>query len=42
MSKPFRRGFFSRIKLSIGAPIAPGDATPAALQAAIAQLRERP
>ncbi|MCX9157346.1 MFS transporter [Niveibacterium sp. 24ML] len=42
MSKPFRRGFFSRIKLSIGAPIAPGNARPEILQAEIAQLRERP
>lgn len=39
MSKPFRRGLFNRIALVIGAPIAPAEATPEALQQRVAQLR---
>ncbi|MDR2189049.1 MAG: MFS transporter [Azonexus sp.] len=39
MKHPFRRGFFSPIELCVGPPIAPADATPAALQARVAELR---
>lgn len=42
MSKPFRRGLFSRIELDIGKPLSPAEATPETLQAAVAQLRQRP
>ncbi|WP_374602675.1 MFS transporter [Niveibacterium sp.] len=42
MTKPFRRGLFSRIELSIGKPLSPAEATPDALRAAVAQLRQRP
>ncbi len=36
---PLRRGLTSRLKLAIGEPIAPADATPARLQEAVAELR---
>jgi hypothetical protein len=39
MSRPFRRGAFSRIALAAGAPLAPADATPEALQARVLALR---
>jgi hypothetical protein len=39
MTRPFRRGVFSRIALAVGAPLAPADATPAALQARVLALR---
>ena len=39
MSKPFRRGFFSRITLRVGAPLAASEATPARLQAEVTALR---
>jgi 1-acyl-sn-glycerol-3-phosphate acyltransferase len=39
MSRPFRRGAFSRIALAVGAPLAPADATPEALQARVLALR---
>ncbi|MCX7893699.1 MAG: MFS transporter [Burkholderiales bacterium] len=39
MTKPFRRGLFSRIELAVGAPMAPESATPEALHAEIARLR---
>ncbi|GAA5174870.1 MFS transporter [Niveibacterium umoris] len=42
MSKPFRRGLFSKIELHIGEALAPGDATPEALQQRVAALRSRP
>ena len=39
MSKPFRRGFFSRISLRAGAPVAAQEATPEGLQVLVGQLR---
>ncbi|NMG30748.1 MFS transporter [Aromatoleum evansii] len=39
LSRPFRRGFFSRIELVGGAPFAPEAATPESLQTAVAGLR---
>ncbi len=39
MSKPFRRGFFSRITLRVGTPLAASEATPARLQAEVTALR---
>jgi 1-acyl-sn-glycerol-3-phosphate acyltransferase len=39
MSKPFRRGFFSKIGLVAAAPIAPEMARPDALQATVQALR---
>lgn len=42
MSKPFRRGFFSRIELNIGAPIPPEQLDVNALHATVAALRTRP
>ncbi|WP_018989410.1 MFS transporter [Aromatoleum toluclasticum] len=39
LSRPFRRGLFSRIELVGGAPFAPEAATPESLQAAVAGLR---
>ena len=39
MTRPFRRGVFSRIGLVVGAPVAPGDATPEALQARVLAMR---
>jgi 1-acyl-sn-glycerol-3-phosphate acyltransferase len=39
MSRPFRRGVFNRIGLAVGAPLAPADATPEALQARVLALR---
>jgi len=39
MSKPLRRGLFSKIGLVAGAPVAPEDATPEHLQALVAELR---
>jgi 1-acyl-sn-glycerol-3-phosphate acyltransferase len=41
MVRPFRRGLFSRVGLSAGAPIAPQDASLAALQEAVAQLLQQ-
>jgi 1-acyl-sn-glycerol-3-phosphate acyltransferase len=39
MSRPFRRGTFSRIALEAGRAVAPGDATPESLQAAVQAMR---
>jgi len=39
MSRPLRRGMFSRIALTVGAPVAPGEATPERLQSLVAGLR---
>jgi 1-acyl-sn-glycerol-3-phosphate acyltransferase len=39
MSRPFRRGTFSRIALEAGRAVAPGDATPESLQATVQALR---
>jgi 1-acyl-sn-glycerol-3-phosphate acyltransferase len=39
MTKPFRRGFFSRIGISVGMPIAPADAAPELLQQLVGVLR---
>jgi 1-acyl-sn-glycerol-3-phosphate acyltransferase len=39
MSKPFRRGFFSRIGISVGVPVPPREAEPEALQQQVAVLR---
>lgn len=39
MTRPFRRGMFSRIGLAIGAPLSPGAATPEALQERVLALR---
>jgi 1-acyl-sn-glycerol-3-phosphate acyltransferase len=38
-SKPFRRGFFSRIGLNVGPPLAPAGVAPQALQETVAALR---
>lgn len=38
MSKPFRRGLFSRVELNIGAPLAAADAQPQLLQQRVAAL----
>ncbi len=39
MTRPFRRGFFSRIGLAVGEPVAPADATPDALHARVLAMR---
>jgi 1-acyl-sn-glycerol-3-phosphate acyltransferase len=39
MTTPFRRGLFSAIDLRVGAALSPEAATPAALQACVAELR---
>ena len=39
MSKPLRRGLFSRIALTVGPPVAPAAATPEHLQAIVASMR---
>ncbi len=39
MSKPFRRGFFSRIELVTGSAVASGEATPERLQAEVTAMR---
>jgi hypothetical protein len=39
MTKPFRRGFFSRIELAVGKALPPEQATPEALQAEVLRLR---
>lgn len=38
MTRPFRRGLWSRVGLSAGAPLAPGDVTPAVLQQRVQAL----
>lgn len=39
MSKPFRRGFFSRVGLAIGPAVAPAAVTPDSLREAVVSLR---
>jgi 1-acyl-sn-glycerol-3-phosphate acyltransferase len=39
MSKPFRRGMFSKIGLVVGAPVAPQAATPEGLQSQVLAMR---
>jgi 1-acyl-sn-glycerol-3-phosphate acyltransferase len=39
MTRPFRRGPFSRIRLRVGRPLRPEEATPERLQAIVADLR---
>jgi hypothetical protein len=39
MTRPFRRGFFSRISLAVAPPLAPAEATPEALRAFVQSLR---
>jgi 1-acyl-sn-glycerol-3-phosphate acyltransferase len=39
MSKPFRRGLFSRIGISVGVPVEPADAAPEHLQGLVGVLR---
>jgi 1-acyl-sn-glycerol-3-phosphate acyltransferase len=39
MTKPLRRGLFSRIALLVGSPVAPQDATPERLQEIVSGLR---
>jgi 1-acyl-sn-glycerol-3-phosphate acyltransferase len=41
MVRPFRRGLFSRVGLTAGAPIAPQDASLTAMQDAVAQLLQQ-
>lgn len=39
MTRPFRRGLFSKIGVAVGLPVAPAEATPEALQSMVATLR---
>jgi 1-acyl-sn-glycerol-3-phosphate acyltransferase len=39
MKRPFRRGFFNKVELAVGVPIAPEDVTVERLQAEVARLR---
>ncbi len=41
MTKPFRRGFYSSVRLMVGEPVAPVVVTPEGLQARVAELRGR-
>ena len=41
MTKPFRRGFYSSVRLMVGEPIAPEAITPEGLHAKVADLRGR-
>ena len=41
MTKPFRRGFYSSVRLMVGEPMAPRTVTPEALQVKVAELRGR-
>lgn len=41
MTRPFRRGFYSSVRLMVGEPLAPETVTPEALQAKVADLRGR-
>jgi len=38
MRKPFRRGFYSRVGLNVGAPVAAGDVTPLGLRERVVRL----
>jgi 1-acyl-sn-glycerol-3-phosphate acyltransferase len=39
MTKPFRRGLFSKIGVAVGLPVGPAEASPEALQSMVATLR---
>jgi 1-acyl-sn-glycerol-3-phosphate acyltransferase len=39
MSRPFIRGFFSKVRLNVGAPVAPERSTPQYLEAQVRELR---
>ncbi len=39
MTRPFRRGLFSKVSLAVAAPVAPAAATPEALHATVLALR---
>ena len=39
MTRPFRRGVFSRIELEVAPALAPAEATPEALQARVRAMR---
>ncbi len=41
MTKPFRRGLYSSVRLVVGEPIPPEKITPQGLQTTIAELRGR-
>ena len=41
MTRPFRRGMFSRVGLNVGAPVPAGQATPELLQARVGELLAR-
>ena len=41
MTRPFRRGAFSRVGLQVGAPVAAGSADPAALHETVSGLLAR-
>ncbi|MES2400400.1 MAG: MFS transporter, partial [Pseudomonadota bacterium] len=41
MSRPFRRGFLSRVGLNVGRPVAPADVEPVSLRAKVEQLFEK-
>jgi 1-acyl-sn-glycerol-3-phosphate acyltransferase len=41
MTRPFRRGFYSRVRLMVGEPMAPEGVTPEGLQAKVLDLRGR-
>lgn len=41
MTKPFRRGFYSSVRLVVGNPIPPGEVTPQSLRAITTELRGR-
>ena len=41
MTKPFRRGFYSSVRLMVGEPMRPETVTPQGLQAKVAELRGR-
>lgn len=42
MTRPFRRGFFSRVGVNIGQPVMPAEATPERLQERVAELLAEP
>lgn len=39
MTRPFRRGLFSKIGVAVGLPVGPAEASPEALQSMVATLR---
>jgi len=42
MVKPFRRGFWSRVGLVVGEPVAPAHVTPEGLRSRVIQLLASP